>query len=180
MAVLVEALTLVIRPLTLETRYPGGMDAWVDRIEGSAGTARYLSRAPGLIGASFYTDELEVEVHHLEEIGLALVSEDGSFEDFAVVDQCRGLVWPCSWLDWSPGCPNGWYSWAWLPGEAPERLGIPPGWIPGQEELVRDDDRLQPEMMGLSRDADGREHWLNLRNGKVLVFGPGDPSPEKR
>ena len=43
MSVLVEALTIVVRRITLDLAYPGGHEAWIARHQTYTAPARYVS-----------------------------------------------------------------------------------------------------------------------------------------
>lgn len=94
MAVLVEAISVVIRRSRIESRYPGGWDGFVhDSPNQSLCADSDLAR----IG---FMSPMDVEkfCQALESRGL-LFQRDGKAVDLAVVDQLRGPTIPCDWLE---------------------------------------------------------------------------------
>jgi hypothetical protein len=96
LAVLVEAISVIVRRDSIVAKFLGGWDAFVDQVPNATFCAdEHLARV------GFMTpDDVEIFVKHLEEGGLTCLSEDG-FVDLAVVDQQNGPTQPCNWLEFS-------------------------------------------------------------------------------
>ena len=95
MAVLVEALCVIIRRSTIEEKYPGGWDKF-------QADHRDLSFcADDKIARLSFTAPLNmrIQIRELEKLGFAYMNEGRSAE-IAVVDQSRGFMAPCDWLEY--------------------------------------------------------------------------------
>ena len=75
MSVLVEALTIVVRRITLDLAYPGGHEAWIARHQTYTAPARYVSVDDHLVGVSFFSGALEEELEHLVSVGLVVLDD---------------------------------------------------------------------------------------------------------
>lgn len=186
MCVLIEALTLVVRKLSLEIAYPGGSDAFLHATLELAQPPRFVcSCDPELVNLSFYSPEhAEPCIELLLEHGfIELEDESTGFVDFALLDQHFGPALHCSWLEWKRH-PEG-FSYAWLAGTEPGDMAVPEDWTPERSRTMqRHDIRDDPGMLRLQR-KDGREVWLDLRTGREWVGlshprqldGPPDTTP---
>lgn len=136
MAVLVEAISIVIRKDAIDREYAGG---W----------AEFLTKAPngsvcadGQVGrVGFLTArEAEAFVQGLEEHGL-VYCRGGEAVDFVVVDQLSGPQAPCRWLSFGIFdygvrghisacwfCDNPWIHWGALTPDRLLELATPTGW----------------------------------------------------
>ena len=169
MSILVEALTIVVRRITLDLSYPGGHAAWIARHQADSAPARYVSVDDHLVGVSFFSDALEEELAHLADAGL-VVLDDEEFQDIAVVDQAEGLGFPCSWLEWMRPPVDGdrapLYSMVWLHGTDPGTLAVPDGWTAGGSELIPQQLRNVPAMLLLAQ-LDDADEWLDVSTGRI-------------
>jgi len=94
MAVLIEAVSIVILLSSIERKYPGGWDAFERAVPNQTLTSDdELVR----VGFMVYSDA----VHFLDKLqGQGLVFlQDGLAIDIAVADQLKGLHVECSWLE---------------------------------------------------------------------------------
>ena len=169
MSVLVEALTIVVRRITLDLAYPGGHEAWIARHQTYAAPARYVSVDDHLVGVSFFSDALEEELEHLVSVGLVVLDDD-EFQNVAVVDQADGLGYPCTWLEWMRPPVDGdrapLYSMVWLHGTDPGTLAVPDGWTPGRSDLIPQRLRDIPNMLLLAQ-LDEEDEWLDVSTGRL-------------
>lgn len=125
MSVLIEAISVVVRVSTIESRYPGGMEQYVaDRPNQTLRFDGHLARV-GFMSAN----DVGTFVERLRRAGLVFF-EEGRFIDIAVVDQREGPTATCDWLEFTtdPGGPSV----AWLASTAPGALSTPRGWTPDQ------------------------------------------------
>ena len=94
MAVLVEAISVVIRRSAIEALYPGGWDSFAANAPNSTLCAdRRLAR----VGFMQPTD-VEAFIRELERTGF-VYREGGAAKDLAVLDQQRGSAVPCPWIE---------------------------------------------------------------------------------
>jgi len=97
MAVLVEAISVIVRRDSIESKYAGGWEAFLTDVPNATlcsddQLARVGFMDPNAVGKY---------VGHLESKGLLFQSEERSV-DIAVVDQQRGLTLGCDWLEFAP------------------------------------------------------------------------------
>jgi hypothetical protein len=94
-AVLVEAISVVIRRAKIASLYPGGWDSFVADCPNAT-----LCADLDLARIGFMTPmDVEWFCQHLEARGLVFL-RDGRAVDFAMVDQLRGPTTPCDWLEY--------------------------------------------------------------------------------
>ena len=94
MAVLVEAISVVIRLETLAEKYPGGVDQYAeDCHNGTFCMDKDIARV-GFMSP----EDVDVFIDNLELLGLTCVT-NGEYEEIAVLAQFRGLILPCEWLE---------------------------------------------------------------------------------
>ena len=173
MAVLVEAISVVIRKAAIHEKYPGGWDAFTENAPNQT-----LCADSSLARVGFMTPiDVETYIKYLEKKGLTFL-EDGEACDFVVVDQQRGFTSPCKWaafghvnLDDDPakrvaGCR--------LLGGPGEPLLQPYGWkyegslsqTYGFVPVGSEDKSLK-----FLRHEDGMDVYLNLLTGKEVYMG---------
>lgn len=94
MAVLIEAVSVVVRSDALLQRFPGGWDAF-KRITPN----QTLCSDNEIVRVGFMSpQDVESFVKSLQGVGLEFL-RDGDAIDIAVVDQVRGLTSKCTWLE---------------------------------------------------------------------------------
>lgn len=94
MAVLAEAISVIIRKQAIEQRLPGGMDAFMRTMPN-----RTFCEDTHLCRLGFLSPaETAVFTERLQMLGLCFLGEDGEAQDFAVVDQQHGPTTACAWL----------------------------------------------------------------------------------
>ena len=94
MAVLVEAISVIVRRDSIESKYRGG---WVGFVNDSPNSTLCADDEIARVG---FMDPSDVRsfVFNLEREGLTFLS-DGKAVDLAVADQQRGLSTECEWLE---------------------------------------------------------------------------------
>ncbi len=126
MAVLVEAISLIIRRDAIERSYPGGWDAFANPYRAS-GVFCYDSE----IARTGFMNPLDVTDYgkHLQAKGLVFRDENGAAVDFVVIDQLTGPTTPCPWIE-VIRCqvPGGIVSAARLKGSKVDKLSLPSAW----------------------------------------------------
>ncbi len=94
MAVLVEAISVIVRRKSIEDKYPGGWQAFVEAVPNNT-----LCADDEIARVGFMTpQDVEGFVKQLEMNGL-LFAKDSQAVDVAVADQFAGLTTPCDWLE---------------------------------------------------------------------------------
>lgn len=94
MAVLIEAISVVIRRSSIEDNFPGGWEGFVADVPNQT-----LCADDKLARVGFMTPiDVGSYVRHLESFGLQYLS-DGTAKDIVVVDQQRGFEAPCDWAE---------------------------------------------------------------------------------
>jgi hypothetical protein len=143
MAVLIEAISIVIQLETLRERYPGGIEAFQDACPNHSFCADdHLARVGFL-----QPTEMDSFASRLEHAGLTAI-KDGNCADFAIVDQVQGPIAPCDWFEWGRHADG--FNLGWLAGTKPSTIVVPLGWT------LRDSlniDAILPR--DTSRDRDG-------------------------
>lgn len=93
MAVLVEALSVVIQAKRIHDAYPGGWDAFASEVPNDT-----LCSDGAVVRLGFMTpDDVRACIRGLESRGLTHVRE-GRAQDIVVVDQRRGPIDRCDWI----------------------------------------------------------------------------------
>jgi hypothetical protein len=95
MAVLIEAISVVIRRETVVEKYPGGVDQYIqDCPNGSLCMDEDIVQ----VGFMLTVDALDF-IGSLERLGFRFISDD-EFDEIAIVDQLDGITYPCDWLEY--------------------------------------------------------------------------------
>ena len=183
MAVLVEAISVIVRRDAIDARFSGGWSEFLNAIpNGSFCADEELAR----IG--FMTpQDVEAFVRRLERGGLTFVRK-GKAIDMAVVDQVRGPTVPAEWLEFAHlphGDTGGEVAACWL-YEGPRfgagihmpakemMLAIPDGWtyedsLSAGFQFVANEE--MDEKLKFLRHEDGRDVYLNLSSGQEVFVG---------
>ncbi len=127
MAVLIEALSVVIKATTVVERYPGGWEAFE-----ADPPNRTLCADGELIRVGFMTpDDVEAFEDALAIHGIKY-QEDGKAVDLVVADQQSGLLVPCDWAECWRGPLGGdnhkMFMGCRLTGSKIQELVTPDGW----------------------------------------------------
>jgi hypothetical protein len=165
MAVLAEAISVIVRIDSLNMKYPGGSTAYARACPNStycqdSSLTRVGFMTPGDVGRF---------IAGLLPHGLEFVS-NGEYQEIAVVDQHRGLMAPCRWLSF--GKHQDGYSFVWLAGGPEGELLAPSGWSPENSrslQFVANED-VSDRFLSLG-PALGGEQFLDLATGKQMWAG---------
>jgi hypothetical protein len=127
MAVLVEAISVIIRADAIEASYAGGLDAFEASIPNETACSD-----GDLVRVGFMTPaDVQAYVGELTAKGLRYVV-DGVAHDIVVVDQQRGPLARCDWIEAGrvslDAVGNERIAIAQLVGSQAEGLATPPGW----------------------------------------------------
>ena len=170
MAVLVEAISVIIRRDVVEALYPGGR----------RGFARHAPNATLCTDGELFrigfmtTADVHAYVSGLEAAGLVFQKE-GQAADLAVADQLRGLTIPAPWLEFGKVEIGGVkVSACWLAGGGSRDVAVPDGWkyessLSAQHGFV-DDGEIDGRLKYL-RYEDGLDVYLDNVTGKEVFFG---------
>lgn len=170
MAVLVEAISIIVRRGAIEQRFPGGWHGFLGSVPNET-----LCSDQDLARVGFMCPEdVGTYATSLEEAGLVF-RRDGHAVDFAVVDQLRGPTVPAPWLEFGKIEIRGVrISACWLAGQSPKEIALPEGWtyensLSGQTLFV-ETDKFHGRLEFL-RHADGLDVYRDLTTGKEVFLG---------
>jgi hypothetical protein len=94
MAVLVEAISVLVRLETIAEKYPGGVDQYAqDCPNGTFCMDEDITRV-GFMDP----DDVVAFIANLEHLGFQCITDD-KCDEVAVADQVNGIVIPCDWLE---------------------------------------------------------------------------------
>lgn len=94
MAVLVEAISVIVRRDSINLRFPGDWQAFESSVPNAT-----LCADKQIVRVGFMTpNDVQNFVTYLEDQGLTFLAEEKAV-DLAVVDQQRGITTPCDWLE---------------------------------------------------------------------------------
>lgn len=172
MAVLVEAISVIVRRPAIAERFRGGWPAFLDAIPNATGCYDDDLARVGFMSPY----DVEAFISELEAGGLVFRS-DGQAADIAVVDQLRGPAVPTPWLEISTievFKPRLKVKACWLKGTKLDGISMPSGWRfegslsekPGFVAEGADGDRLK-----FLRHEGGNDVYLDLNTGKELFVG---------
>lgn len=182
MAVLVEALSVIVRKDAIAKKYPGGWLAFVGRVPNAT-----LCYDEEIARVGFMTpDDVDAYLANLKREGLVF-DKDGKAVDLAVVDQFAGPTVTCEWIEFARLKYNekGWISACWFRKDmqAPaamhaSRLSLqvatPGGWtfensLSMTAHFVRKD-QLSTRLKFLRTEGD-LDVYLDLQSRKEVYIG---------
>ena len=187
MAVLVEAISVVVRRDAIAERYPGGWRAFLEIVPNAT-----ICADDDLVRVGFMSPtDVESFIKRLEHGGLTFI-QDKKAIDIAVVDQMRGPTTPAQWLEFSHlafGDKEQRVAACWL-FEGPRiaagihmsskqmNLATPEGWR--YEDSLSAKSTFVPneqanERLKLLRHDDGQDVYLDLGTGKEVYVGRTRP-----
>jgi hypothetical protein len=172
MSVLVEALSLIVPRKVLDVSYPGGTEAFLNKMNIPPLLCRHACSDDALVSVSFHgTEDATVVGNELLDLGIVAVDDD-HFYELAFVDQAKGPTMPCDWIEWQKHEEG--YTSCWLAGTDPEPLHTPEGWTPQQSQnLTLHDIRGEPgRCMKLADEPDGHEIWIDFQTGAIASSDP--------
>lgn len=172
MAVLVEAISVIVRRPAIAERFKGGWPAFQRAIPNATGCYDDDLARVGFMSPA----EVEAFVSVLEAGGL-IFRRDGQAVDIAVVDQLRGPSVPAPWLEVAKVElfePKLKVCACWLAGQKLDGIAMPAGWKfegslsdrPGFAAEGTEGDRLK-----FLRHEGGNDVYLDLISGKEVFVG---------
>src|SRR5688572_25941448 len=94
MAVLIEAISVIVRREAIQSRYQGNWPAFLNEFSNPT-----LCSDGEIVRVGFKSDEnARTFVKHLEQHGL-IFQHDGKSQDIALVDQSMNPMYPARWLE---------------------------------------------------------------------------------
>jgi hypothetical protein len=179
MAVLIEAVSVIIKAEIIESHYPGGWPAF----EANPPNAT-LCADNELIRIGFMTDEDATNyVHDLARYGIVYLC-DGKAVDLVIADQRCGFAATCDWaefgrIDWNDD-PNKKIAVCRKVGSACHQFLTPTDWdYEGSisQETTYLPTKQIPEFMDFIRIEGGIEVYRDLRTGKEVYVGRTSQRP---
>jgi len=175
MAVLVEAISVIIKVSTINSKFPGGWSEFRDTVpDGTLCSDGELARL------GFMTiEEAMAFIGGLEKIGFVHLA-DGQPLDLAIADQQRGFDTPCEWADFGrvnlDGHERKQIAACRLAGSN-EGIFLPDEWTYEKSlssRFLYVSDGWVPESLELLRHEEGLDVYRDLETGKELYVGRTD------
>ncbi|MEI2677846.1 MAG: hypothetical protein V9G29_08410 [Burkholderiaceae bacterium] len=172
MAVLVEAISVVVLRASIDARFPGGWANFQNAVPNDtlcfdAEIARVGFMAP---------EDVKGFIAHLESSGLRFLV-NGDAEDIAVVDQLKGLTVRAPWLESGTirvTDPEGQLTVCRALGSLDEELAVPDGWkfegSLSERTSFMTDDEAKTDLQFL-RTEGGLDVYLNKVTSKEVYVG---------
>ena len=125
MAVLVEAISVIVRRWDVTHRFPGGLRAFR-----ALSTNHTFCTDGRLVRVGFGSpDEAVAFVQQLQDVGFVGVAE-GRAIDSCLVDQIKGMVYRAEWLEvYTFPYRGGGLTLASLAGDTSSKVACPAGWV---------------------------------------------------
>ena len=172
MAILVEAISVVVRADSIEAKFPGGWEAFRGWIQNQT-----LCADGELVRIGFMSpQETRQFVEEIQAEGLTYI-EGGEAKDLIVADQQRGFVMPCSWAEFGripmDRDEKKIVSAARLIDSKVEELVTPDGWR--FDGSLSDSFQLAeagrvPEYFDFLRTENGLDVYRDIRTGKDVFI----------
>lgn len=177
MAVLVEAITLVVRRTFLDVCYPGASEGYIAAHTPDGERIHLAVADESLVAVSTLNRDVAHALgeHLLSHSAVIVDNQANEFVDFAYVDQLEGVAMPCPWLEWTRD-GNGVASVRFAPSGS-TGVVTPPDWtVDSSTSLTRTDIRLETDHMLKLAEVGGIEYWLDFDTGRQIAgcVGPGD------
>jgi hypothetical protein len=173
MAVVAEAISVIVRVDVIEDAIPGGMAGYRAMVPNSSfctdgRLVRVGFTAPPDVGA-FY--------EHLRQFGLRL-DDDERFLDIAIVDQYEGPTFPCPWLRFERHA-EGYSSVRLVDEPLSQPVAAPEGWTPENSAKLKftPTEEASEHFIGMGSE-NGAEMVLDTRTGQFTYVARAAVSEE--
>jgi hypothetical protein len=172
MAVLIEAISVVIRTEALLKKYPGGWNAFSVIVPNKT-----LCSDNELTRVGFMTpQDVGAFINKLQQVGLEFLQSENTI-DLAVVDQLRGPTTSCAWLEFghvNMGSSGHKVAVCRLVGSQSMQVFTPDGWkyedsLSASHGFVSNDD-VHKSLVFL-RKENGVDIFLDKSSGKDVYVG---------
>lgn len=173
MAVLVEAISVIIKADAIFSRFPGGWLAFESDLPNAT-----LCADGELIRLGFMTpDDTKSYIDMLAEYGIEYLV-DGKAADLVVADQQRGFAAKCDWAEVGrtsiDGDPKRMVTYCQMIDSSVNQLVTPDGWK-YEDSLSSSfmfvESGWVPEFMDFLRHENGRDVYRDLETGKEVYVG---------
>jgi len=178
MSVLVEAISVIVKKRALEERFPGGSDGFVTNVPNQT----YCDDG-NLVRVGFMApQDVQDFIGQLEACGLVYL-QDGRPEDIVVVDQLRGPMVECEWVQLARlHNDDGSIVVACLvDDENPEQVAVPTGWnfagSLSQRHKFVSSDEIDERLEALPSES-GLSAFRDKETGEKVFMG--SPTQEDR
>jgi len=168
MAVLIEAISVVIRVEAIHSRYPGGWQAFSEAVPNNT-----LCSDNELARVGFMTpDDVRAFTEGLESVGIIHLT-DGHCQDAVVIDQMRGFLNPCDWVEYGHVelVQGQKIAAAQMKGSETHQVFCPDGWK-YESSLTRNFGFVptgkEKQSLKFLRREGGQDVYLNLLTGKEV------------
>lgn len=170
MAVLIEAISVIVRISAIQDRYPGGWEAFRDAAPNQTLCADNRMARVGFMSPV----DVESFVKELEKKGLVYL-EGGESIDIAVADQQRGFTCKCNWADCgSVNIDGNNIKACQAVGDDSFQLMTPDGWkyegSLSQTYAFAPTENVDKSLKFL-RHEDGMDVYINTLTGKEVYLG---------
>jgi len=173
MPVLIEAISVIVRRDAVESKFPGGWEAFMGWVQNSTLCADSVIARVGFMAPQ----DVKHFITELESNGLTYLQR-GSAVDMVVVDQQRGLAAPCDWLEIgslaAPTNPEKTLRAARMGDSDDPNLITPDGWhFDGSlsDKFTFVETGRVPEYLDFVRTENGVQVYRDIRNGELVYTG---------
>ena len=173
MPVLIEAISVVVRVDAVERKYPGGWPSF------AASAPNQTLCADGELARIGFMNPSDVQayVDALAQHGI-LYQVDGAARDVVVVDQIRGPVLTCPWIEFGhlnlEGDPKQRVAACRLSGSKSNKVATPDGWVFARSLTSSYGfvpSEHQDKSLNFVRRQDGLDVYLNELTGEEVFVG---------
>lgn len=160
-----DALSVIVPVAVLDAKYPGGAEQYGRDCPNQTfcedGT---ITRVGFMVSADMDRHIARLMVH-----GMVCVADD-QYHEIAVVDQFRGLLRPCRWLDGAQHWDG--FAMVWHRAVGPSPMAAPFGWKPSDSRsLIRlENDEVPKRLLKLGETGDV-ETMLDYETGREGHIG---------
>ena len=172
MAVLIEAISVVIRTEALLKKYPGGWNAFLTIVPNKT-----ICSDNELTRVGFMTpQDVGAFINKLQQAGLEFLRSENAV-DLAVVDQLRGPTTPCDWLEFghiNMSSNGNKVATCRLAGSQSIQIATPNGWkyegsLSASHGFVSNEDAHKN--LEFLRNENGVDVFLDKTSGKEVYVG---------
>ena len=173
MAVLIEAISVVVKRSSVNEKFSGGWQAFVDDVPNDTFCADDEIARIGFMSPA----DVESYIQHLEALGLTYLRDDKA-HDMVVVDQQRGIVVSCDWAETGrislDGSSDKMVIACRATGSTLDNMISPGGWQ--YENSLSQTFNFAPseyveKSLKFLRHEDGVDVYVNILTGKEVYLG---------
>ena len=173
MAVLAEAISVIIKMQSIIHKFPGGWEEFTSYVPNKTLCADGEIIRVGFMDSS----DAEDYIKFLETNGLIYIDNNQAL-DIVVVDQIKGPLLDCHWIEFGTietgGDPDQKISACRITGSKVKDIVLPENWqyhkSLSKEYLITETDNIDRRMVLFER-KEGLEKYFDLKSGKTLYVG---------